>query len=94
MNRDYKAPRLGASWRIARDVAMNEGRGALYRGLAPNLVGNMASWSMYFMLYVYFLAPCSLSLGKLLYVINIVKTNYSFKKTLFFKWSPVLITML
>lgn len=54
MNRDYKAPRLGASWKIARDVAMNEGRGALYRGLAPNLVGNMASWSLYFMLYVHF----------------------------------------
>lgn len=52
MNRDYKKPRLGASWRIGRDVVMNEGRGALYRGLAPNLVGNMASWSLYFMLYV------------------------------------------
>lgn len=57
MNRDYKAPRLGASWRIARDVAMNEGRGALYRGLAPNLVGNMTSWSLYFMLYVLFFFP-------------------------------------
>lgn len=67
MNRDYKTPRLGASWRIARDVAMNEGRGALYRGLAPNLVGNMASWSLYFMLYVlpqpFFFSRSELSQG-------------------------------
>lgn len=49
---DTKAPKLGATLRIARDVVAEEGWSALYRGLSPNLVGNMAGWSLYFMLYV------------------------------------------
>ncbi|MCJ1312774.1 hypothetical protein MMC25_006450 [Agyrium rufum] len=40
------------SVRIARDVFRNEGgyRG-LYRGIAPNLIGNSVSWALYFLWY-------------------------------------------
>ncbi|CUS11190.1 unnamed protein product [Tuber aestivum] len=51
VDRENRRPKLGATWRIARNVVANEGRGALYRGLSPNLVGNMTSWGLFFMLY-------------------------------------------
>ncbi len=52
IDRSPTPPKLGASLRIARDVALKEAGGwrALYRGLTPNAVGNMASWGLYFML--------------------------------------------
>lgn len=45
--------RFGATLQVARD-ALKEGAGykALYRGMVPNMVGSMASWGLYFMLYV------------------------------------------
>ena len=52
VDRESRTPKLGATWRIARNVIANEGRGALYRGFSPNLVGNMTSWGLFFMLYV------------------------------------------
>ncbi|KAL7273213.1 mitochondrial FAD carrier protein flx1 [Rhizina undulata] len=45
---------LGASFRVARDVALKEGAGwrrGLYRGLSTNMIGNVSSWGLYFMLY-------------------------------------------
>ncbi|PUU73654.1 mitochondrial carrier domain-containing protein [Tuber borchii] len=51
VDRESRTPKLGATWRIARNVIANEGRGALYRGFSPNLVGNMTSWGLFFMLY-------------------------------------------
>ncbi|MCJ1367727.1 hypothetical protein MMC16_006861 [Acarospora aff. strigata] len=44
--------RLGNSFRIARDIARNEGSiSAFYRGLSPNVVGNSVSWALYFLWY-------------------------------------------
>jgi len=43
---------LGSSRRILRSIIRDEGGfSALYRGLAPNLVGNSVSWALYFMWY-------------------------------------------
>lgn len=45
---------LGSSLRTLRLIIKNEGPthfAALYRGLTPNLVGNSASWGLYFLWY-------------------------------------------
>ena len=44
--------RIGSSTRLTRAVLRHEGGlRALYRGLTPNLLGNSASWALYFSLY-------------------------------------------
>lgn len=45
---------LGSSFRIFTSIFKNEGPthlAALYRGLTPNLLGNSASWALYFLWY-------------------------------------------
>ncbi|KIW71130.1 hypothetical protein PV04_03334 [Phialophora macrospora] len=47
-------PLLNSSRAVFRDILRNEGPtrlAALYRGLAPNLVGNSAGWALYFLWY-------------------------------------------
>ncbi|KAI5803128.1 mitochondrial carrier domain-containing protein [Geopyxis carbonaria] len=53
VDRSTASRRFGSSMRIAQDVARKEGAGwkGLYRGLTPNLTGNMVSWGLYFMIY-------------------------------------------
>ena len=42
----------GRSLRVVRGIVQNEGALAgLYRGLAPNIVGNSVSWALYFLWY-------------------------------------------
>lgn len=36
-------------WGSFRDIGSRDGVRGLYRGLTPNLVGNAASWGMYFL---------------------------------------------
>ncbi|MCJ1472829.1 hypothetical protein MMC13_001478 [Lambiella insularis] len=44
--------RLGSSSRIIQQIFRKEGGvAALYRGLAPNLLGNSVSWALYFLWY-------------------------------------------
>lgn len=54
LDRRADAPRLGSSLAVARHVLVREGAGwrGLYRGLSPNVVGNMTSWGLYFLLCV------------------------------------------
>lgn len=47
-------PLFNSSRAVLRDILRNEGPtriAALYRGLAPNLVGNSAGWALYFLWY-------------------------------------------
>lgn len=47
-------PLLNSSRSVLKDILQNEGPtriGALYRGLSPNLVGNMSGWALYFLWY-------------------------------------------
>ncbi|KAJ1988206.1 mitochondrial FAD carrier protein flx1 [Dimargaris cristalligena] len=46
-----KSRLLGRSWRVFRSVVQEEGLRGLYRGLTPNLAGNIASWGLYFFWY-------------------------------------------
>ncbi|EED12536.1 mitochondrial folate carrier protein Flx1, putative [Talaromyces stipitatus ATCC 10500] len=44
--------RVGSSLRIFNEIYKREGGlRALYRGLTPNIIGNSASWSLYFLFY-------------------------------------------
>ncbi|KAJ1673124.1 mitochondrial FAD carrier protein flx1, partial [Spiromyces aspiralis] len=42
---------FGRTVRTAKSVAAADGWRGLYRGLSPNLAGNMASWGLYFAYY-------------------------------------------
>ncbi|KZF21274.1 mitochondrial carrier [Xylona heveae TC161] len=43
---------LGQTAHIIKDIVRHEGSGkAFYRGLTPNIVGNAASWGLYFLWY-------------------------------------------
>lgn len=49
-----KHPLLNSSRSVLRDLLRNEGPtriAALYRGLTPNIIGNSAGWSLYFLWY-------------------------------------------
>ena len=49
---DHGSSRIGSSLRIIRRIATHEGNlKAFYRGLTPNLIGNSASWALYFVWY-------------------------------------------
>ena len=52
MNRDTTFSRVGETFRVLRLIVRSEGGyRALYRGLVPNVVGNSASWGLYFLIY-------------------------------------------
>ncbi|PYH94338.1 putative mitochondrial folate carrier protein Flx1 [Aspergillus ellipticus CBS 707.79] len=49
--RSHAPPTWGDSMRLMRDILHEGGGRALYRGLSPNLIGNVTGLGLYFLLY-------------------------------------------
>ena len=51
VDRSVGINKFGTSFRLAKSVARNEGNGfrSLYRGLPVNVLGNMTSWGIFFL---------------------------------------------
>lgn len=54
VDRSVGINKFGTSFRLAKSVAKNEGNGfkSLYRGLPVNVLGNMTSWGIFFLVWV------------------------------------------